>query len=671
MMNSYASLGRLNLLYYLIFLPLNFYVIPNDGGGVTHPSQTHPSQTHPPQTSSVYIHPSKRRRPGKQPRPLHDRTPAKSAPRGAPRRSYTREKKLQVLQWLQDPKNFRVPAGQPANRRTRKGLTWIGDARPPTDSEAEEQWKIDGKLIAKWWRQQACILNQPVGTRADHRDVQLSHWPRLEHDLYGLFVAARSKGQPIGQGWFKREASKLFTKHYQSNAASFRASRGWLYRFCKRWYISRRRVTKQATKTLEQDYSMINSFLCFIRRVSWGQWGQNRFTPDRIINMDETPIPFEYLDGYSYDFKGAKTITTKTIRSGWGKRQATLILYIFADGIKRLPPKLIFHGSEDSSLINNRESAQYDQRVTWEYNKKAYNNEKLMMKWLEEEITQFVSNRQPLLMVLDQASFHRTPKVLQWFRDHLITCAIVPSGCTSLIQPLDTAINKAFKALLQRHTEDLTAESSHHATDLSNWTISERRILTTKAVAMAWEELNPQLVTKSFVECGINIDPRGYNDKSVKIKDLPDVSWAGWDSEYTIAEDPATKLEVYDNEDLDEADDGDQFECADGADGQPWSPEEIYLNMNKKQLFELLKARKLPRSGKKSVLLATLVADDQAARNRRQGRSRRKAVVIYEDSHDPPVAPMAVATPGVQKISLDSLINKENMSSFDSQYYSQ
>jgi hypothetical protein len=65
----------------------------------------------------------------------------------------------------------------------------------------------------------------------------------------------------------------------------------------------------------------------------------------------ETPKPFEYLDGHTYNCKGAKTVSVKALRSGWGKRQATLVLYIFAEGFKRIRPlKLIFHGSKETLL---------------------------------------------------------------------------------------------------------------------------------------------------------------------------------------------------------------------------------------------------------------------------------------------------------------------------------
>jgi len=77
------------------------------------------------------------------------------------------------------------------------------------------------------------------------------------------------------------------------------------------------------------------------------------------MNFDETPIPFEYIDKKTYNTRGAKTITAKTDRSGWDKRQATLVLYIFADGVLRIQPKLIFYGKaidEGGKIVSRTQS---------------------------------------------------------------------------------------------------------------------------------------------------------------------------------------------------------------------------------------------------------------------------------------------------------------------------
>lgn len=71
-----------------------------------------------------------------------------------------------------------------------------------------------------------------------------------------------------------------------------------------------------------------------------------RFPLSNIINIDEVPILFEFLDGYIYDFIGTASIDRKTERSGWAKRQAILVIVINTEG--RLPfyPKIIFRALE-------------------------------------------------------------------------------------------------------------------------------------------------------------------------------------------------------------------------------------------------------------------------------------------------------------------------------------
>jgi hypothetical protein len=69
-----------------------------------------------------------------------------------------------------------------------------------------------------------------------------------------------------------------------------------------------------------------------------------RFPPKLIVNLDETPLHFEFLSGYTYDWKGMTTVTGKSDRSGWYKRQATIILHIMANGDTPFEPIIIFHG---------------------------------------------------------------------------------------------------------------------------------------------------------------------------------------------------------------------------------------------------------------------------------------------------------------------------------------
>jgi hypothetical protein len=111
-----------------------------------------------------------------------------------------------------------------------------------------------------------------------------------------------------------------------------------------------------AQKLPIDQLDLVNNFLKYVRKYSALPIQEgSRYDLCSILNLDEIPIPFEFLDGYTWDEKGGKTVAGLSLRSGWGKRQATLILYIFANGSKPLKPKLFFHGSPDGNLLKEEQ----------------------------------------------------------------------------------------------------------------------------------------------------------------------------------------------------------------------------------------------------------------------------------------------------------------------------
>jgi hypothetical protein len=60
------------------------------------------------------------------------------------------------------------------------------------------------------------------------------------------------------------------------------------------------------------------------------------------------------------------------------------------------------------------------------------------------------------LMIMDAATFHKTPAVMKFLHKayFLMLTAFIPPGLTSYLQPLDTAVNRPFKKLLQQTTDE-------------------------------------------------------------------------------------------------------------------------------------------------------------------------------------------------------------------------
>lgn len=454
-------------------------------------------------------------------------------------------KMVDVILWLLYMVVFDPPSIWQA-KRVREGVAYEGDYRPTTYREAESWFKIPQSTIARWWQNRWAILAKPRHrtTRSGLSGLK-EQYPELEAALFDKFVEWRHLKRPVSRAWFRRRAKLHFQAIYGGQTDSdgklleFRFSNGWFVAFCSRYGIVRRRLTKQAQRRPKDENDLVCSFLCFIRR----QNTQNIFHgfkdnvircfhPDRfdkacILNMDEVPIPFEFLDGYSYDLCGAKTIAARTNRSGWGKRQATLVLWISADGICRIKPMLIFHGDEAGQLWE-KENKLYDKRVTVTFNKTAYNNTSLVTRQLEHDVKPTLGDK-PTLLVWDHAAFHKTDEVKEKLKELNITSAMIPAGCTSLLQPLDVAINKPFKEWLREATDDIIESMP----PIETWTTSQRRILTTKIVGMAWEKLQErekevQLISRSFIHTGIAIKTDGSQDHLIRIKDHPNVSFKDW-----------------------------------------------------------------------------------------------------------------------------------------------
>ncbi|RPA94083.1 hypothetical protein L873DRAFT_1940679, partial [Choiromyces venosus 120613-1] len=148
-----------------------------------------------------------------------------------------------------------------------------------------------------------------------------------------------------------------------------------------------------------------------------------------IYNLDETLIPFEYLNGKIYDITGSKTIWVKESWSGWDKYQATLVLCIFTDGIARVPLMVIFHG------IGQRlrsEKEKYHKWVLVEYNSTAYTNDTLFECYITSYLIPILGG-QPTLFALDLMGSHKTSVILDILYQNEITPSLIPGGYTSLV----------------------------------------------------------------------------------------------------------------------------------------------------------------------------------------------------------------------------------------------
>ncbi|KAJ3454068.1 hypothetical protein MRS44_018700 [Fusarium solani] len=520
--------------------------------------------------------------------------------------------------WIHDPDHWKSVNGY------RKPLQW----------EAAKYFLVNEKTVSYWWRNRVSILGP--------RERRYSpHWPKLEDALFGQFLTARKEKKIVTTGWFKRTAKSIWNDQNPSTKGIFTFSNGWWSGFKRRHNIVRRRITKQSTRRPEEYREVTNSFLRYIRRVSQRNKRPSfldpqpaklninyildspirRFEKKFTLNVDETPIPFEYLDGHTYELRGARTVDGHSDRSGWGKRQATLVLYIFADGVTRLKPKIIFHGAAPPrGRIHEEEGYLYSPDVTVAFNETAYNNEELFLDWIQQELPTAIEEKKDFLLVMDVATFHKTKPVTTELKSKNVTRALIPPGCTSLVQPLDTAINRVIKDYLREETE-LYIENREKEGE-KEWTPRDKRVMTTWVVARAVERLSqrPELVEKAFLNCGISIRADGSQDHLIRIKDISsdEIDFTGWE----VAEDVVIKQEelvdqLFDEEELVLGTDGD-FDLNGASTG--------LMYLKKVELITMAKAQGVSYSGNKKDIV------DRLVRKVTRGRTAESCIWVADDS---------------------------------------
>jgi hypothetical protein len=76
-------------------------------------------------------------------------------------------------------------------------------------------------------------------------------------------------------------------------------------------------------------------------------------------------------------------------------------------------------------------------------------NSRLMIEWIERTFVPTLTARFKLL-VMDSFRGHITQEVKDCFKEHGIYIAVIPGGCTPLLQPLDLTVNRSFKARLRQ-----------------------------------------------------------------------------------------------------------------------------------------------------------------------------------------------------------------------------
>ena len=204
----------------------------------------------------------------------------------------------------------------------------------------------------------------------------------MEQQLHREHRELRRQRLKVKGWWFRQREKHIFQELHPEK--DFRFSNCWFTAFKRRFHISYRRPTNVCQKEPSDKERAIRSFHSSIWQVARGTATSveplGKFSLERIANVDQTPLPFCFTDGTTYNDSGSSSTRVRSGASGQEKRQCTVQITLFANGEPRVKPLVIFRG--EGLRIAFAEKVRYDTRVTVVFQPNAWCDEPTMAQWI-------------------------------------------------------------------------------------------------------------------------------------------------------------------------------------------------------------------------------------------------------------------------------------------------
>jgi hypothetical protein len=327
--------------------------------------------------------------------------------------------------------------------------------------------KSKEQLVAEW---------EKSGAASSRKRMRLSSHGNLEVALETWFTQQRSLNVPI-TGPLLAEKARTFAA--TMGIEDFKASNGFLDRFKKRHGISWRTISGEA-----EDANM-NAAVQWREKVLPNLL--QRYSADDVYNADESGLFYKCLPHQTLAYKREKC-------SGGKKSKKRITLLFCANMSGNDKRKLLFIGNAQRPrcFVNVNTN---NLPVVYAGNRKAWMVSELWKNWLTKFDKQMVREKRKILLLVDNVSTHKIPVELK-----AIELAFLPPNTTSVIQPCDQGIIRAFKMryrtmLLRRLLLWIEAKKA-----LADFEFTLLDAIHTSA--RAWQEVESTTISNCFHHAG-------------------------------------------------------------------------------------------------------------------------------------------------------------------------
>ncbi|KAL2082547.1 hypothetical protein ACEWY4_022365 [Coilia grayii] len=323
----------------------------------------------------------------------------------------------------------------------------------------------------KQFEENADGSRQRVKTTTKFKDVSALVWT--------WFQQAQAKNIPVS-GPMVQEKALAITM--DSGVYDFKASNGWLDSWRSRYAVKSFKVNGESA---DVDAQVVDDFKSRIAEMCQG------YSAGNIFNTDETGVYFRALPDRTLahkadDCKGGKV----------SKERLTVMFTCSMTG-EKLKPFVIGKAAKPRCF---KHIDVQTLPVYWNSNKKAWMTGSLFNEYLREFNNLMRRQRRKVLLFLDNATSHCPDIKLSH-----VTLKFFPANTTSVLQPLDQGIIRAFKARYRKRLLRAVIAKVDNATTASEVAKSVNVLDAIRWISGAWNETKTETIVKCFRNSGFNV----------------------------------------------------------------------------------------------------------------------------------------------------------------------
>ncbi|XP_077109885.1 uncharacterized protein LOC143766246 isoform X2 [Ranitomeya variabilis] len=390
-------------------------------------------------------------------------------------------------------------------------LKVVSRAEESNNSVASREFCVGEKQVREWRKMKADLEKIPKAKKA-RRGLKISY-EALETELHKWVMDCRQNGYCVTRMEIRLRALQMAKddKLKAPGIENFAASAGWCTRFMNRFDLclrQRTKISQKLPKDLDEKLMSFHSFIINQRR-------NHNYDLGDIGNMNETLMTFDLPSNRTGSRLRNRTILPRTTENE--KKHFTVVLSCLANGTK-LRPVVIF---KRKTLPKN---VKFPPRITVCAHIKGWMDEDETKKWLEDIWNGrpgAALKKKPSLLVWDMYRAHTSDEIKTLAKSSEVTLAVIPSGLTSVLQPLDVCLNKPFKERVRKMWHEWMSSDQARLTKVGNLMNPDIELIA-KWVRDAWEDIPEDMVERAFKKCGISNAMDGSENSALYENDSSD-----------------------------------------------------------------------------------------------------------------------------------------------------